>query len=1022
MGAFNTGKSTLLNAMLRQNLLSTNSLPETATVTMLRKGPEGNVFVHIEDTPVQTWPRSKLVALSSENNPELAQIRNNLSFIEVPLKHPLLDKVTLVDTPGIDSLYEAHTKATEEFSRRSDAVLWVISSLMPLNHQEEKWINQLPKSVKVMVVINQVDLLDTDETPLPRLVENVRNKILRDDVFVTAVSAQLALEGMLRSDGNVLVASLWRSFLGDCEREIFVADTDARLRRAYSSIHHLVDSLHSTLSEQHRIADQYRLKAKGGETYHASLEAKIRELVEAERALAPATDAQSTVTLLDIKTYWEDSRELEAQRQILTETLRTIESSEASINDKLIACEQRRKNLYAAQKQFTSDWDAYMKSGLFGGEPVLFKGKKDGLLFRKESLNERFVALQQDKSALKEKQSALRATYYRAQTDCADFIGSVQASLRKTMNSIVNESRNTVDEGIKAAGHLANYEWLQDFARRVRDTDVWSLVDEANNETFLKHAASGTLSSLEKLKDTVESISSQEWHITIRKPILPPALIAKPTVPKNTTPTFKAVESGMGRGFRSLLGLIGVLLTIAIVYLTWQYRDLKTIPAQSSTQSAPAIPIAPVRAPVATDASLIASKLNSDGLSINGNMLDVPDAASGSTLHVVSTVCFTYNPTCHQFFVFLGSEAVWNEQIEADTSVQLVSSSEPDRFSMILTSLGTDGLQQRATVNYAWDGKIISRTVEGQGTQDPSEGTSSALQPGTSSQVPVTPQSMPAAISQSGTSTQAPQNQAAPSYQLPVAAETHQSSQENTQTASGPQGRVALSPRLPPRRTDLELYTDIKRAFAPIDSLKNVRVGYPQQQEVFLSGYVPNEAAKELAQNTARRVEGVFVVHNAIVISQDVQPQRDTYPTPHSERAASPEVAPDMRQGGHVDPDVSGMYAGRITNLTSNISTAFGVLARENSDSFQGCMAVRAPLYGSGPLSGSRHGSSVDFYVTSPVGRLEFNGTISGEKISGTYTISASGQSGQFSLHKVRDLPSGPLGRCATDEENNRAH
>jgi small GTP-binding protein len=905
MGTFNTGKSTLLNAMLSQDLLSMNSVPETATVTMLRKGPEGDVFVHLEDTSLQTWPRSKLVALSSENSLELAQIQKNISFIEVPLQQPLLDKVTLIDTPGIDSLYEAHTKATEEFSRRSDAVLWVISSLMPLNRQEEKWINQLPKSVKVMVVINQVDLLDPEEMPLARLVQNVRNKLLREDVFVTAVSSKLALEGMLRSDENVLGSSLWSSFLSDCEREIFVVDTDARLSRACSAIHDLVNSLCLALSEHHRIAEQYRLKAKGGEAYHEDLELRIQELVEAEHALVQVTDVRSTVTILDIKPYWEDAREIESQRQILAETLQTIESGQASVGERLNACAQKRKDLFESLGKFRSDWDAYMKSGLFGGEPVFFKGKKDDLLQRKEALDERSYALQQEQLVLITKRNALRAAYSRAMTDCKDFVGLVQASLRKTMTSIVNESQNIVDEGIKAASHLANYEWLQQVALRLRDTNVWSLVDEANSDTLLKYAADGIPSSLERLGSTIESISSQEWRITIRKPIRAPAPPKEVTSPEDESAMYKGAESGNARGFWLLFGPVGLLLAIAIVYLTWHYRDLEKAPSQGSTQSMPALQAAPLQAP-ATDASIIASKLNHEALTIDGNMLDVTDATSGSTLHAVTAVCSNTSQTCHQLFVFLGSEAIWNEFIDDGTSIQLTPSSEPDRFSVILSSQATDGLQHRVVVDYSWDGKNISRTVEGNVTQSPTEDTSSALQTDSSSGAPVPPQSTATAIHQAGSS---------------------------------------------------------------------------------------------------------------------ARPLQDRAATPHSTSSSpNPQVAPDLREGDRAESRFFGRYAGHMTNLRSKETSAFAVLVQETSGSLRGCMGVRAPLYGSGPVSGSRIGNSINFYVTSPSGGLKFHGDIAEGRISGTYTSSASEENGEFSLRKVGDLPSSPLGRCPTDAENNQAH
>jgi hypothetical protein len=52
---------------------------------------------------------SDLASLSAEGYAAAADIRRSLSYIEVPLESPLLDKVTLVDTPGLNSPNEAHT-------------------------------------------------------------------------------------------------------------------------------------------------------------------------------------------------------------------------------------------------------------------------------------------------------------------------------------------------------------------------------------------------------------------------------------------------------------------------------------------------------------------------------------------------------------------------------------------------------------------------------------------------------------------------------------------------------------------------------------------------------------------------------------------------------------------------------------------------------------------------------------------------------------------------------------------------
>jgi hypothetical protein len=96
MGAFNAGKSTLLNALLGQSILNMHVLPATATVTMLRKGKAGNFYGYADGQPVRTWPSSELASLSAEGDVAAADIRGSLSYIEVPLDVPLLGKISFI--------------------------------------------------------------------------------------------------------------------------------------------------------------------------------------------------------------------------------------------------------------------------------------------------------------------------------------------------------------------------------------------------------------------------------------------------------------------------------------------------------------------------------------------------------------------------------------------------------------------------------------------------------------------------------------------------------------------------------------------------------------------------------------------------------------------------------------------------------------------------------------------------------------------------------------------------------------
>jgi hypothetical protein len=120
--------------------------------------------------------------------------------------------------------------------------------------------------------------------------------------------------------------------------------------------------------------------------------------------------------------------------------------------------------------------------------------------------------------------------------------------------------------------------------------------------------------------------------------------------------------------------------------------------------------------------------------------------------------------------------------------------------------------------------------------------------------------------------------------------------------------------------------------------------------------------------------------------------------------------------------ELTGTYSGVVQNLTAGVSADFTILVTERNRAIQGCMEVKPPLFGSGPLRGTTNGLNFSFVIASNSMQLEFDGQRNATNLSGTYLVSnhdgGSKQNGTFVLHKIsaEGLSSGfTISNCRND-------
>ncbi|HEY1554596.1 MAG TPA: dynamin family protein [Kofleriaceae bacterium] len=162
MGEFSSGKSTFVNAFIGADVAPTGITPTTATINVVRFGRErgGRVIAHDGDALELGW--DALMAHLRGLTPEAARAIDRVEIL-VPL--PQLEKIHIVDTPGLNSILPEHEATARGFIARADAVVWVFTASQGGKASEKKALQSIrDEGKRVLGVLNKADQLSSDET------------------------------------------------------------------------------------------------------------------------------------------------------------------------------------------------------------------------------------------------------------------------------------------------------------------------------------------------------------------------------------------------------------------------------------------------------------------------------------------------------------------------------------------------------------------------------------------------------------------------------------------------------------------------------------------------------------------------------------------------------------------------------------------------------------------------------------------------------------------------------------------
>ncbi len=160
-GEFNRGKSTLINALLRTNVLPAKLVPTTGHVTQIVSG-SGQVRAYLRNGRCEV---SRLDQLDQFSLLDGKAARDDIDMIEVGTDSPLLaGGIVLIDTPGTKDSDEQTVQA-ERAIAQADLILMVLDATQLLGEHEQSQATRFTRELgkPVVPVVNKMNLVDTDE-------------------------------------------------------------------------------------------------------------------------------------------------------------------------------------------------------------------------------------------------------------------------------------------------------------------------------------------------------------------------------------------------------------------------------------------------------------------------------------------------------------------------------------------------------------------------------------------------------------------------------------------------------------------------------------------------------------------------------------------------------------------------------------------------------------------------------------------------------------------------------------------
>ncbi len=237
MGEFRRGKSTVINALLGQEIVPSDIVPCSATLNYVKWNVNKGAEIYFKDGTVQSIDVEDLSKYVTKITKESEEMSANVekAVVYYPCQF-CQNGVQIIDTPGLND-DERMSDISEKVIPTLDAIIMVIVPDSPFSQSEAEFVrNKVMASDlgRIIFVVNKIDTIDEDDRD--RLLASIRDKIQSSvldkmakvygadseeyrnsvnkmgEIKLLPISARKALKGKVKGNATMLEESGYAEF------------------------------------------------------------------------------------------------------------------------------------------------------------------------------------------------------------------------------------------------------------------------------------------------------------------------------------------------------------------------------------------------------------------------------------------------------------------------------------------------------------------------------------------------------------------------------------------------------------------------------------------------------------------------------------------------------------------------------------------------------------------------------------------------------------------------------------------